>query len=479
MRDSILFYVNGRRHQVRGVAAFQPLSTFLRNELGLTGTKVVCAEGDCGSCTVLLGRPRNGALEYRAVCSCIQFLFQADGCHVVTVEGLGSPEQLNPVQSALATHHGTQCGFCTPGLVMSIHALLETSSVLTEERLRQGLVGNLCRCTGYDPILKAAMRIDTDRAPRMNQLFNAAPMLAELAAAFTEPVYFESGEHRFSKPSTFAEAAAFRAAHPESVIVSGGTDLGVQVNKGVREISSVLSTAAIAGADELLLGAKEIMAGANVSMAALEAAAAQALPEYAALLARFGSPQIRNAATLGGNIANGSPIGDSMPALFALDAQIELTGPQGTRWVNINEFFTGYKKTVTAPAELISRVRIPLPGTGERLQLYKVSKRQDLDIATFNAAIWLRLDGNFITDLRIAYGGVAPNIIRLRRTEARLRGASLALETFTAARETALSEVAPISDVRASSEYRNALAANILRKLYYDLSARQDAATQV
>jgi xanthine dehydrogenase small subunit len=473
MRDHIILYVNGQRRELRGAAAFQSLSEYLRNDLRLTGTKVVCSEGDCGSCTVLLGRTRNGSVEYRSVCSCIQFVFQADGCHVVTVEGLGSNGDLDPVQEALVQHQGTQCGFCTPGIVMSIHALLESDPVLSEHRLRRGLVGNLCRCTGYDPIVRAGLHVDSKRTLRMNDLFNSPAMLEELALCCDQPVCLESAGKIFFKPAKIVDAASFKSAHPDCVIVSGGTDLGVQANKGVRTIQTVLSTAALAELRELYIGDNEILAGANVSIAALENAATEALPEYAALLTRFGSPQIKNAATLGGNIANASPIGDTMPALFVLNAEVELSGVKGSRRVNINDFYSGYKKTVASADELISCVSIPRLGSGEILKLLKVSKRQDLDISTFGAAIWLKVSGQCIQDVRIAYGGVAPIILRLRKTEAHLKGSSISAGTFDSACEVALSEISPISDVRGSAEYRNMLAANILRKLYYELDANQ------
>jgi xanthine dehydrogenase small subunit len=477
MRDHIILYVNGQRRELRGAAVFQSLSDYLRNDLGLTGTKVVCSEGDCGSCTVLVGRARNGSVEYHSLCSCIQFVFQADGCHVVTVEGLGSNGDLDPVQQAIVQHQATQCGLCTPGIVMSIHALLESDPVLSEQRLRQGLVGNLCRCTGYDPIVRAGLQVDGGRTLRMNDLFNSPAMLEELARSCDQPVCLESAGRIFFKPGTIAEAAKFKAAHPDCVIVSGGTDLGVQVNKGVREIRTVLSTAALAELRELRIGKDEILAGANLSISELERAATEALPEYAALMARFGSPQIKNAATLGGNIANSSPIGDTMPALFVLNAQIELSGANGSRRVNINDFYTGYKKTVASADELITRVSIPRLRSGEVLRLFKVSKRQDLDISTFSAAIWLKLSGRSIQDVRIAYGGVAPTIVRLLRTEAHMKGSNISAETFDSAGKVALSEISPISDVRGSATYRNLLASNILRKLYYDLVADQAQAS--
>jgi xanthine dehydrogenase small subunit len=359
---------------------------------------------------------------------------------------------------------------------MSIHGLLEADPVLTEERLREGLVGNLCRCTGYDPIVNAGLHIDTSHTQGMNHLFNAPEMLSELMLGYDQPVCVEFKGKTFFKPATIHEAASFKAAHPDCVIVSGGTDFGVQVNKGVREIGTVLSTVALKELRELCVDGSEILAGANVSIADLESAAAEALPEYADLLTRFGSPQIKNAATLGGNIANASPIGDTMPALFVLNSEVELSGANGPRWININDFYTGYKVTVASVDELISRVRIPRLGSGEVLKLFKVSKRQDLDISTFSAAIWLRLSGQSIQDVRIAYGGVAETIIRLPRTEAHLKGSDISADAFDSAGEVALSEISPISDVRGSAVYRNTVAANILRKLYYDLIANQEPA---
>jgi xanthine dehydrogenase small subunit len=471
MRDYAIFYVNGRRREVRGTEVFQSLSDYLRDELRLTGTKVVCAEGDCGSCTVIVGRPHNGSIQYSGVCSCIQSLYQMDAVHVVTIEGISPDGVLTPVQEALVQHHGTQCGFCSPGFVLSIHALLESDTVLTKQRLRQGLVGNLCRCTGYEPILAAALKIDASRVRKLNQLYDSPALAAELARCDSEPVLIEAEGKVFYKPVTIADAARFKAAHDDCVIVSGGTDLGVQVNKGTRTINSFLSIVALKELRQLEVSGGEIIAGAGVPLNELETLALEAMPEYAKLFARFGSTQIKNAATLGGNIANGSPIGDSMPALFVLGAQIELAGIGGRRRVGINNFYTGYKKNVAAPGELISRVFIPLLGEGEVLKLYKVSKRHDLDISTFGAAIWIKLSGRHIEDIRIAYGGVGPMIVRLHKTESHLRGNDVSEPIFESAREIAVQEIAPISDVRGSAEYRNKLAANILLKLYFELNA--------
>jgi len=466
MRDFVLIYVNGQRHELRGPRLFQSLSDFLRYELQLTGTKVVCAEGDCGSCTVFLGRPNGETIDYSTVCSCIQYLFQLDGCHVVTVEGLKYDGEMNPVQAAMVRCQGTQCGFCTPGFVVSMCALFEDHTTMTEQRLRRGLVGNLCRCTGYEPILKAGLDVDATKLQRLDDLYPPATLAPVLSQAMTEPVLVHDGERTFFKPTAVSDAAKFKGEHADCVIIAGGTDLGVQMNKGLRELRTVMSTAALTSLSELSVTGAQIVAGAGVSLTELESTCATAMPEYAAMLAYFGSSPIKNAGTLGGNIANASPIGDTMPALFVLDAEIELTGARGARRVNINNFYTGYKKTVATQDELITRVFIRLPKSSERFKLYKVSKRKDLDISTFAAAIWMTTDAGRITDVRIAYGGVAATIVRLPQTEAALKGAALTQASFDAAAIVAAGEIRPISDVRGSAEYRSRLAANVLRKFF-------------
>jgi len=469
MRDFVLIYVNGQRYELRGAQVFQPLSTFLRSDLQLTGTKVVCAEGDCGSCTVFIGRPRSGNLQYATVCSCIQYLYQLDGCHVVTVEGLCSDGKLNPIQESMVRCQGSQCGYCTPGFIVSMQALFESDTVMTEQRLRRGLVGNLCRCTGYEPILKAGLEVETKNLHRLDEMYNPAGPLAELARCADEPVRLAADGKIFFKPTTLAEAAKFKSEHADCLVISGGTDLGVQMNKGLREPKTILSTAAL-NLTDLQVSSDQIIAGAGVSLADLESAAAAALPEYAQFLAWFGSPPIKNAGTLGGNIANASPIGDTMPALFVLNASVELFGINGPRLVNINDFYIGYKKTAAASDELISRIFLALPNSGELFKLYKVSKRKDLDISTFSAAIWMRLDGPKIAAVRIAYGGVGPKIMRMPKTESHLIGESFSEAAFDAAAQTAVTEITPISDVRGSADYRQLLAANILRKFYADVA---------
>lgn len=472
MRDYLLIYVNGRRYEVRGSPAFQSLSRFLRYELGLTGTKVVCAEGDCGSCAVLLGRAGEAGMVYRPVTSCIQFLYQLDAAHVVTIEGLQSDHQLNAVQEAFVRCHGAQCGFCTPGFVVTMHGMHEANEPLNEQSMRAGLCGNLCRCTGYESILKSGVEASSQSLRRLDELYPPGEMLPILRTAARESVRIVSSStgREFFKPTTPAAAAQFKAANPTCTMVAGGTDIGVQVNKGLRDPEIVMSLAGLSELNGILVDDSVILAGALTTLSELERRAEEICPEFAKMLWRHGSPLIRNAGTLAGNIANASPIGDTMPALFVLNSVIELTGRSGTRQVNINDFYTGYRQTVMAADELITLVTIPMPRPGDDFRLYKVSKRHDLDISTFTAAFWMRREDGVVADIRIAYGGVGPVIFRLRKTEAALVGRPFTEAEVESVCETARSEITPISDVRGDAEYRNLLAENILRKFYFDVT---------
>lgn len=477
MRDHAILYVNGKRHEVRGAAALRSLADFLRYDLGLVGTKVVCAEGDCGSCTILLGRVDRddpSHIRYETVCSCIQFLCQLDCAHVVTVEGLKYDGKLNPVQESMVACQGAQCGFCTSGFIVSMCAIYEEKrgGRTDVEQVRAACVGNLCRCTGYDPILRAGATVDPGSMRPLNELYPPQPFVRELSERAFDPVEVRDGDRRFFKPATVEQAARFRADHPDCTIIAGGTDIGVQVNKGTRDPKAILSLCALSELRTIEVSDDTITAGALASLTQLERACTHALPEYARLLYWFGSPHIRNAGTIGGNIANGSPIGDTMPALYVLNAEIELTGIAGARRVNINGFYDGYRHNVSRPDELITRVIIPRPAASDIFKLYKISRRKDLDISAFTAAIWMRRNGGeIIEDVRIAYGGVGPNIIRLRKTEDYLRGNALTLESARDAGRIARGEIAPITDVRGSAEYRAQLGENILRKLYSELSS--------
>jgi xanthine dehydrogenase small subunit len=476
MRDCLLFYLNGAPVEIRGADAFRTLTGYLRTGRRLTGTKVVCEEGDCGACTVLIGRAEAGAMRYRPVNACIQRLYQLDRTHVVTVEGLTPGGGLSAVQDSMVRHHGAQCGFCTPGFITAMTALYEGEGPLTEQAARDGLTGNLCRCTGYEPILKAALAVDPPDVPRLNDLYPPEAMIAAFEAAAAVPVRIEAGARVFFSPTALDDATRFRAERPEAVIVQGGTDVGVWCNKRGYVPGVVLGLAQIPDLDRIAVRDGMMEVGGTASLHALTAAVRDLVPAFHGILELFGSPQIRHAGTLAGNIANGSPIADTLPFLYVMEATLELAGVNGRRHVGIRDFYRGYKTFDLAPDELIARVRIPLPAPGETLRLYKVSRRKDLDISTFTAAFRMTERDGHIEEIRIAYGGVGPVVLRLPRTEAFLAGREIAPETFAQAGTIARDEITPISDVRGTRDFRLLLAETVMQKFYHEIAGAEVAA---
>ncbi|HUP63429.1 MAG TPA: FAD binding domain-containing protein [Thermoanaerobaculia bacterium] len=485
MRDFLLVHVNGVPYRIGAPQAFETLSRFLRNDRRATGTKIVCEEGDCGACTVLVGRVEDRqsclsgqagspVLHYRPINSCIQFLFQLDCTHIVTVEGLTNGGELTPVQDAMVRCHGAQCGYCTPGFIMAMAGLYECTSHPNAADVRAALTGNLCRCTGYEPIIRAALKATSQ--PKIEQLYPSAPIVRAIEEYEREAVRI--GE--FYKPTELRDAIAFKAEHPKCVIVQGATDFGVWCNKRGFVPDALLSLDAIEGLGDIRRadvpsaqgGGRDVrpplIVGGRATLADFERAAREVVPELAPIMDRFGSPQIRNAGTLAGNIANASPIADTLPFLFVTNATLELTGLSGTRTVSIRDFYLGYKKLDLKTDEIITRIVIPLPSRSETLRLYKVSKRSHLDISSFTAAMLMQRTDGRVDSIRIAYGGVAPVVLRLPKTEEFLAGKSISRETFAAAGEIARGEVAPISDVRGSKEFRLQLAENVLQRFYYD-----------
>ena len=478
MRDHILIHINGREHRIAGDAAFETLANYLRQDVAATGTKIVCEEGDCGACTVLTRRSADA--DYRPVNSCILNLAQLDGSSIVTVEGLsrGAAEPrrkdddflrvsappretvLHPVQTAMVNCHGAQCGYCTPGFVMAMAGMFETCDRVNEKQVRDGLTGNLCRCTGYEPIIKAALAVDGSASTKMRERYPGLPDASDSVTV-----------GNFCAPATLDEAIAFKRDHPGCTIVQGGTDVGVWVNKRNYAAPAMLSLAKIASLNELREEDGAIVVGANTTLADFETFIADRIPELAKILAIFGSPQIKNAGTLVGNIANGSPIGDTLPYLFVAGAVLKLNN--GTRTVPIDRFYLGYRKFDLQPDEIITRVRIGI--VRDTLRLYKVSRRKDLDISAFTAAIRLAMTDDRIDRAGVVYGGVAPTVIRLPRTEAFLTGKSATLNTFEHAGRIARDEIKPISDVRGSADYRLQLAENIMAKFWYETFGEKSA----
>lgn len=470
MRDYLHFFVNGEECRVSGADAFQPLSSYLRYQRGITGTKIVCEEGDCGACTVLIGRAVNGKIEYKSINSCIQYLYQVDRTHIITVEGLSQNDELNPVQESMVKCHGAQCGFCTPGFIVAMCSYFDEKKAPDLQGIKDCTTGNLCRCTGYEPILKSAMEVDVNSIIPLAQMYPPSEMIKCFEKAALDSVNLEAEEQAVYIPASIEDAVKYKAENPEAVIISGGTDVCVNMNKRAFAPAKLMSLGNIGGMNEITRSNGMLTVGSKVTLSELEEYFRDKVPEFHNILWVFGSPQIRNAGTLAGNIANASPIADTPPFLFIMDAVLEICGSKGSRQVRINDFYKGYKKMDMSSDEFIKAIAIPLPQKDEIVKFYKVSRRKHLDISTNTAAFKLKLSGDKIAEVAIAYGGVAPVILRLPKTEEFLKGKTLSLETMNKAADIAVNEISPISDVRGSQAFRLQLARNLLLKLYYELA---------
>ncbi|MCH2128399.1 MAG: FAD binding domain-containing protein [Pirellulaceae bacterium] len=473
MRDFVLLYVNGRQYQLRGSEVFWSLADFLRRKLRLTGTKVVCSEGDCGTCTVLCGKLVDGQVQYQTLLACIRFVYQLDGCHIVTVEGIESHGNLTAVQESMVRCHGSQCGFCTPGFVLAITGILEREPPISSTAWRDGLTGNLCRCTGYAPILEAAEELKQAAHERLGDLYPDRDMVQNIGAHTTDTIAISSPANgqpsrQLFSPTTIDECVRLYAQYPTATLVAGGTDLGVQINKGSFTPEILIDLNRISALTDVFGTEKQLILGSRATWTQVLQLCQTRLPEFAKILRVFGSPHIRHVGTVGGNIFNASPIADSLPFFLIAEASLELLGPDGPRTVPLNDFYTGYKKFNQKPGELLISVKVPIPQPNQTIGLYRVARRRDLDIATFTAGIMLQREGDEIRQARVAFGAVGPNVLRARQTEQYLTGKPFTTDTMRGAGNVAIQEISPISDVRGSAQYRQLLTKNTFLKFYYE-----------
>ncbi|HAZ08878.1 MAG TPA: xanthine dehydrogenase [Elusimicrobia bacterium] len=478
-RSSIVFHVNSRRFQVSGRDCLRTLAEFLRREHGLTGTKVVCAEGDCGACTVLcasIHQAVGGRLRYQAVNSCILPLYVLDACHVITVEGLQDGAALHPVQTALVENFAAQCGYCTPGFACAMTALAEEArregrTAVSEKKARNELTGNLCRCTGYDSILKAAQTVRLDPTRGLAERYHNTERIREFTELSARSVAIESGGVAVFLPASLEKALELRKRLPGLKVVGGATDLGVLVNKGLESPVAILSLQHVAQLRLVRRDGGWAEVGAGVTLSALQPFAEEQAPELGRLLNVFASPQIKNRATMVGNVVNASPVGDLIPFLLVSDADLTLKSADAERAVPLDGFYRGYKRTDLRPEELATAIRFRLPSAGSLTRLYKASRRKDLDISAVAFAARLELEGRVIRSARVAFAGVAPTVVRLKELEEEWTGAEFSRALFELSARRLTSLVSPISDVRGSREFRLKLCRNFLLKFHDDVRA--------
>ena len=477
---SIRILLNGEPCEIRGVPPATTVLDWLRTEKALTGTKEGCAEGDCGACTVALGIPDGGAMRYEAANSCLLAVPQLDGKALITVEGLANGG-LHPIQRAMVEADASQCGFCTPGIVMALFAFQQSGEEPGIEAIHDALAGNLCRCTGYRPIVDAALEACAGTPSDAFAERHAATV--ECLAALDDGEDLFVGDEAtgfFAAPATVDALARLYAHHPEATLVAGATDVGLWITKQMRALPKIIHLGRVAGLAEMRETEQGFYFGACVTHAQAEAAMAAIDPDLVELFRRFGGKQVRAVGTLGGNIANGSPIGDSMPALIALGTTLHLRRGEATRSMPLEDFFIDYGKQDRAAGEFVTGIDVPRLQSGEAFRCYKISKRFDQDISALLGAFRFTLEGRRVTHARVAFGGMAATPKRAAAAEAALKGLPLAdAQGWDAACDALASDFQPIDDMRASARYRLATAQALLRKALHEAGGEASAATRL
>ena len=506
--QTIRFFHRGAVVEVGGVHPTRTVLDWLREDARCTGTKEGCNEGDCGACTVVIGElpEHSGAgpqqavrgLALRTVNACIQFLPTLHGKALFTVEDLkaaNAPPKagaLHPAQQALVECHGSQCGFCTPGFVMSLWSAYEHHSACgtqpTRQELADELSGNLCRCTGYRPILDAGQRmfdlpaVALDTAPviaALQGLQGKTTAAQDRTFSYAGPNAAQRTDH-FHAPRTLAALAALREQHPKAQLLAGSTDVGLWVNKMFRDLGDIIF---VGDVDEMKTveernasdsNGRELYIGAGASLTAAWGALVQRVPALQDVFLRFASPPIRNAGTMGGNVANGSPIGDSPPILMALDAQIELRKGERVRRLLLEDFYTGYMQNQLEAGEFVQGVAVPLPALQRQVRGYKISKRFDCDISALCGGFAIEVSGdNTVNAVRLAFGGMAATVKRAAQAEAALLGQPWTQQSVRAAQAALAQDFQPLSDMRASAAYRMQVAQNLLQRFWLETRTDQ------
>jgi len=479
-RDCIQFR---RQDQIIRLDRFLPQSTildWLRLEERSTGTKEGCGEGDCGACTVVIARERNGRLIYEPVNACIATLGQLDGCELITVEDLAHQGKLHPVQSAMAAGHGSQCGFCTPGIVMSLFAHFHSEGDRTDRAaINDVLAGNLCRCTGYRSIVDAARKACA--GPAADQFTATESQTRAVLQRLNDGSDILVGDETrfFASPASEASLAALYLRHPDARIIGGATDVGLWITKKLMTLDKIIHVGR-AGLDAIEPTADSLNIGAAVTLANASSSLASISPDIAEIVRRFGSVQVRAAGTVGGSIANASPIGDLAPLFVALGGGVELRKGERVRALPLEKFFIAYGKQDREPGEFVRRLIVPKLPAAVFFKAYKISKRFDEDITAVLGAFRIAVEGGRITSARIAFGGMAATPKRALAVERQLIGADVDdSAVWRSAAEQVSNDFTPLTDMRASAEYRLDVAGNLVIKALAEISGAASPVTRI
>jgi xanthine dehydrogenase small subunit len=462
------FFHAGEIVSLHHVPPTRTLLQLLREDLGLTATKEGCNEGDCGACTVVLGEKQGGQIKYSAVNSCIRLAHSIHGMALWTAQDLAAADGTpHPVQQALLTNNASQCGFCTPGFAMSLFGLYQNhvcqGESVSRDLAQQALSGNLCRCTGYRPILDAAQQLAEAPLVRQDEvnILSKLELIAQSAKGLETNLSYK-------RPTTLADLLQLRTTYPKAQIVAGCTDVGLWINKLHREFETVLDITQVAELRQISRDPNTLTIGAAVTLTDAFDALLTDRSQLHSFVHRFAGLPVRNSGTLGGNVANGSPIGDSMPLLIALHARVELASMRGVRELPLDALYTGYRQNVMAADEVLTQIKVPRPTVDEFLRIYKVTKRQEDDISAVCLAVRLQLHDGAVDSISIGVGGVAATPMRARQTQAALTGQEWTQARITHAMITLRQEFQPISDMRASSGYRTQVLGNLLQRFWLE-----------
>ena len=470
--STVKFLHNNKILEINNPDPNQTILNYIRTELKKTGTKEGCAEGGCGACTIVIGELVNGKIKYSAINSCITFIPSLNGKQLLIVEDLVSDKgKLHPVQDAMIKLHGSQCGFCTPGFVMSLFSMFKNNKSYETELIKDSISGNLCRCTGYRPIIDAAKSLN--KVQKKDQFSkNRNKVVKLLKKINSKNIYINYQDRKFFSPNTIKNLKKIIRRNSNLNFLAGGTDLSLMVTKERKEIPCLVNLKEIKELDFIKVNKSYLEVGAATSLIKFENKIKRYYPDFYSVLKRYGSVQIRNVGTIGGNIATASPIGDTLPILLSLDAEILIEGPNKKKSFSINNFFTGYRKTKLKKNEFISSIKIPL-FKENIFKAYKISKRFDDDISSICGSFNFEINNNKIKKVYIAYGGMAAVPKRAKACEEILKNKPLKISTFIKAKDYLDKDFEPISDMRASKEYRLEVAKNLLIKCFVEINTKK------